>query len=199
MTKTGILLSGGIDSCSLAFWKVPSIAFTVDYGQVCAEAEIRSATQIARILNMRHEIIHVDCSSVGSGDLANTPPSKWASTREWWPFRNQLIITLVAGRAIDLNVKNLLLGIVKEDRTHKDSTRQFLKKIDNLVAMQEGHIRVLAPAVNLTSTELVRRSKIKQRNLAWSHSCHKSNFACGRCRGCFKHQNVMKVLGYGVY
>ena len=29
---TGLLLSGGIDSSALAFWKRPQVCFTVDYG-----------------------------------------------------------------------------------------------------------------------------------------------------------------------
>ena len=33
-----LLLSGGMDSIALAFWKRPEIAITIDYGQRAAEA-----------------------------------------------------------------------------------------------------------------------------------------------------------------
>lgn len=40
MSKTAILLSGGMDSIALAYWKRPEIAITIDYGQKPAAAEV---------------------------------------------------------------------------------------------------------------------------------------------------------------
>jgi 7-cyano-7-deazaguanine synthase len=40
---TGLLLSGGMDSVALAYWLRPDVAFTIDYGQLSAEGELRSA------------------------------------------------------------------------------------------------------------------------------------------------------------
>src|SRR5690242_18606450 len=88
-----ILLSGGIDSVALAFWKRPSTAITVNYGQRAAVAEVRAAAQVSRLLGMRHEVLEIDCSTLGSGDLANSPPAPLAPTTDWWPFRNQLLVT----------------------------------------------------------------------------------------------------------
>lgn len=42
--KTALLLSGGMDSISIAWWKRPDIAITLDYGQRAAEAEIKAAS-----------------------------------------------------------------------------------------------------------------------------------------------------------
>ncbi len=33
MSKTAILLSGGMDSIALAYWKRPELAITINYGQ----------------------------------------------------------------------------------------------------------------------------------------------------------------------
>lgn len=197
--KTGILLSGGIDSIALAFWKRPDWAVTVDYGQKPAATEIRTAKQICSELGISHEVLSVDCSSLGSGDLAGSSPLKGSPSPEWWPFRNQLLVTIASMRAIQLEVQALLLGAVKSDSFHVDGTEVFFQAIDQLMFMQEGGIRISTPAINLTSEELVKISGIPISLLAWAHSCHVSEVACGNCRGCYKHQSIMDKLGYGYY
>lgn len=44
---TALLLSGGMDSVSIAWWLRPDVALTIDYGQKPAEAEIDAAGQVA--------------------------------------------------------------------------------------------------------------------------------------------------------
>ena len=70
----GILLSGGMDSIALAAWKRPAKALSIDYGQVCAQAELRSARRVCRDLSIEYSEVHVDCRPLGSGDLAGLPP-----------------------------------------------------------------------------------------------------------------------------
>ena len=68
--KTALLLSGGMDSIAIAWWKRPDIAITLDYGQRAAEAEIKAASATCSALKIDHHVIKVDCSSLGSGDMA---------------------------------------------------------------------------------------------------------------------------------
>lgn len=197
--KTGILLSGGMDSIALTYWKKPEVALTIDYGQICAEAEIRASAVVCRALGIQHEIITVNCRQLGSGDLANIPASIVAPVPEWWPFRNQFIITVAAMRGIAISIKQLLFGAVKSDSAHVDGSKIFFHEIDRLISIQEGNISILAPAIEMTTTELVKVSGIEMSILGWAHSCHVSNYACGNCHGCFKHQFVMSELGYEAY
>lgn len=81
-----VLLSGGMDSVALAYQERPAVAFTIDYGQVCASAEIEAAGVVAESLHCRHEIIRVDCRALGSGDLVMKAPHTIAATQEWWPY-----------------------------------------------------------------------------------------------------------------
>lgn len=194
--NVGILLSGGIDSTAIAYWKRPGYAFTIDYGQVSAAGEIRSSRKIASILGLHHEIITVNCRALGSGDLAGGEPAKDAPASEWWPYRNQMLITLAAMRAFSLGIKSLLVGSVKGDGFHQDGKPEFYQKISELLVMQEGSMEVQVPAISLTSTELVNISGLPFNLLSWTHSCHKSDMACGQCRGCNKHREVRSELGY---
>lgn len=193
---TALLLSGGMDSVSIAWWKKPDVAITVDYGQLPADAEIAAAGKVADLLSIRHEVIRVDCSSLGSGDMAGTAPSPAAPVSEWWPFRNQLILTLAGMAAVRMAAERLLIGTLSTDGQHADGRPEFVKRISGLMSMQEGGLVVEAPAIALDAVELVHRSGIDQATLAWAHSCHTGNFACGRCRGCVKHFNTWKALGW---
>lgn len=197
MSAEAILLSGGIDSTALAHWRRPAVALTVDYGQAAAAGEIRAAAQIARELGLSHEIIKVDCGALGCGDLIGAAPARDAPAPEWWPYRNQFLVTVAAMRAYALGVSVLVVGSVKSDGFHVDGRLEFYEQLDTLMAMQEGALRVIVPAINMTSEQLVRASATSAAILHWTHSCHTDEFACGRCRGCWKHAKVMEQLGYG--
>ena len=194
-----LLLAGGLDSVAHTALLKPKIAITCDYGQLAADGEIRAAAQVDMELGLVHHIITVNCKALGSGDLAGTPPDSLAPVTEWWPFRNQLLITLSAMLAVQLGANRLLLGTVKSDAFHIDGTPHFVDSMDAVCRMQEGGIGVAAPAINMTSAELIRASEIDLRVLSWGHSCHKSSWACGHCRGCCKHRLVMQELGYESY
>lgn len=194
MKRTAILLSGGIDSAALAFWKRPKWAITIDYGQKPARGEIRAAAAVCSELEIRHEVVSIDCSALGSGDLAGKAPLEAAPESEWWPFRNQLLVTLAAMRGMALGVDSLMVGSIRADSFHADGTAQFYERLDGLVAMQEGAIRVMAPAIGIEAPDLIRQSGIPASLLAWTHSCHKANYSCGNCRGCNKSRSVFSAI-----
>lgn len=191
-----ILLSGGMDSIALAYWQRPERAITIDYGQQAASAEIGAASQVAGELGMPHHVIRVDCSSLGSGDMAGRQAVDGAPVPEWWPFRNQLLLTLSGMLSVSLGVREIMIGSVASDGTHADGRPEFFDAVDRAMRIQESGIRVVAPAIAMSTGELVRTSGIPRDVLSWSHSCHVGNLACGACRGCVKHYEVMDEI-YG--
>lgn len=199
MSRTAILLSGGMDSTAVAYWRRPSLAITVDYGQVSAAGELRAAAAVADELGMEHEIIQADLQALGSGDLAGRAAIDIAPIPEWWPFRNQMLITLAAMRGVALDVTRLLIGTVKSDSSHGDGRCEFIAAMDNVLKLQEGGLRLEAPAKDLTAVELIHTSAIPREVLAWAHSCHVAEYACGVCRGCCKHYETYEALGIPGY
>lgn len=183
-----------MDSIALAYWLRPNIAITIDYGQKAAEAEIKAATSVAKALNIEHHIIHIDCSSLGSGSLSDNAPLPQAPSSEWWPYRNQLLVTIAAMEAIKQEVEEIMLGTVKTDGIHKDGTVEFYKQLNTLLSYQEGNIKITVPAINMSTEELVKVSNIPIKQLLWAHSCNTSNTPCGRCRGCMKYREVKASL-----
>ena len=191
--------SGGMDSIAVAHLCRPSVAITINYGQLPAAGEIRAAAAVAETLRMQHEVIRVDLLALGSGDMAGSPAIDIAPVTEWWPFRNQMLVTLAAMRAVELKVERLLIGTVKSDGSHADGRREFIAAMDKVLRLQEGGLTLEAPAMDWTAAELVRASGVPQELLAWAHSCHVADYACGACRGCVKHYETSEAIGVTPY
>lgn len=192
--STALLLSGGIDSTAIAYWKRPAYGVTINYGQRPFKGELRASNAVCTALGIEHLVLDADLSALGSGDMAGTQPLAIAPVSEWWPFRNQLLVTIAAMGCVARDVSTLLIGTVANDAQHADGQPAFVHLIDELVAMQEGFLRVVAPAIAMTSIELVQVSKLPKEVLGFCHSCHIGDFACSWCRGCLKHLEVIETF-----
>lgn len=186
-----LLLSGGIDSSAVCFWKRPDFALTVDYGQICAPGEVRAARAIANVLQVPHRIISVDLSAFGAGTMAGGVAGPLGQAPEWWPYRNQLLLTLAGMALVTEGLSELWIGSVNSD-VHSDGRPEFLDRIDALMQMQEGSVRVVAPAIRMSTLELLVTSEFPADLLGLTFSCHVHEFPCGTCRGCEKHNGVLE-------
>jgi len=185
-----------MDSSALACLIRPEIGIAIDYGQLGGAAELASAERIAAHTGCRLEIVRVDARAIGGGVMAGQKPLANAPCPEWWPYRNQFVITVAAMRGYALGASELLFGAVASDgEAHADGRADFFEQLSRLLAMQEGGMRVRAPAITMTTTELVRRSSIPMDLLIGTHSCHTGDDACGQCRGCWKRESVLHDLG----
>lgn len=184
-----------MDSLAIAWWKRPHIAITIDYGQKAAEAEKRASAAVCQEIGIEHHILHIDCSSLGSGDMVLAKPDPAAPASDWWPYRNQLLITLAAMKCIGLGVQKLLIGTVLSDGSHIDGTPEFVQLMDKLLRLQEGGLQIEAPAIGLSTADLIHQSELPSGILAWAHSCHKANTPCWSCRGCNKYRETYDEIG----
>jgi 7-cyano-7-deazaguanine synthase len=189
-----LLFSGGLDSTALAVMLRPEQTLTIDYGQVSAAGEIRAARAISAALDLPHAVLRADCSAIGSGLLAGREQAAIAPVAEWWPFRNQLLVTLAAAWAIPHGMKSVIAGSVAGDGAHADGTAQFYAAASRLLEMQEGAITVSTPAIEMSSAELLRAADVPTGLLGFTHSCHRSDLACGLCPGCIKRSMVLESV-----
>lgn len=194
MGKSALLLSGGMDSLSIAWWKRPEHAFTVDYGQLSASTEVSISKKICEELNIEHHVIRLDLTDISSGDLVGKDSSDIAPSTDWLPFRNQILVTICAMQAISLGVKQLMLGSVKSDSYHIDGSLEFINQMDTLLKIQEGSLSLQAPAIDMTTIELIRHCGVPLSFLRWAHSCHKAPIACRNCRGCSKYFQIWNEI-----
>lgn len=187
MAKTALLLSGGFDSTCVALLTKPSLAYFVDYGQLPSGGERRAARDIASRLNIELVELAIDLKPFGMGIMAGGSENQVSASPEWWPYRNQAIITIAAMDGVRRGVEELIIGTVHSDGSrHADGKPEFLALMDKMLRLQEGHLRISAPALSMTPKELVQRSGASERLLLRTFSCHSGNFHCGNCPGCKK-------------
>lgn len=202
---TLLLLSGGLDSAALAARDRPDRTLFVDYGQRPARAERTAAAAVAAELRLPHAAVRVDATEVGSGLLApdRPPVAGVRPSPEWWPYRNQLLVTVAAawllrgpvGPAGTTGI-DVLVGSVRQDGArHRDGTAPFYAALDALLRAQEGDVGCRAPALGLSTADLVRASGAGDAVLGWTHSCHTSDTPCLHCPGCHKREQVLDELG----
>jgi 7-cyano-7-deazaguanine synthase len=191
-----LLLSGGLDSTALAALERPTLCLVIDYGQRPAVAEARAADAVTRALDLPLQDLRLDLGGIGGGLLQDENPLPGAPCPEWWPFRNQILVTAAAAVALRHRLDAVIVGTVAGDGDrHADGTPAFYEALDRLIALQEGGVRVITPAIGETSTELVARSQLGEDILAWTVSCHRASLPCGHCPGCWKRGRVLASLG----
>lgn len=189
-----LLFSGGLDSTALAWWQRPDACLFVDYGQRPAAGERAAATSIAAEFGLRLETLQVDLSALGLGPLAGGEPAALARAPEWWPYRNQILVTLAGMRFVAEGLSEILIGTVATD-VHADGRAPFLRTLDRLMRLQEGGVRVVAPARHLSGPALLAASGLPASALGATFSCHVMEYACGQCRGCEKHRETLRSFG----
>ena len=142
MKPNAILLSGGVDSAAVAAIERPALAVGIDYGQQCAIAELtRSEAAVAVALQIPFIAVRANCSDIGSGDLSRRPAlTGIAPSREWWPFRNQLLATLAAPIVLERGIGLIMFGTVSSDGFHSDGKPEFFSLLDSLMRFQEGGV-----------------------------------------------------------
>lgn len=188
-------MSGGLDSTALAWIHRPNLCVTVDYGQRAAEGECVASAALCGQMGLEHLILTIDHSSIGSGNMSNKVPLKAAQGPEFWPYRNQCLITLGAMALVGRGLRELMIGIVSTD-LHADGRAEFVDTMDRLLRLQEGSVRLVAPALQMTGTELLRRSGFPHDLIGLTFSCHTHRYACGQCGGCIKHRETVNDV-YG--
>jgi 7-cyano-7-deazaguanine synthase len=186
-----LLLSGGIESTCLAYALRPRICLTIDYGQVVAKSEISASKNICAALRLSHMAVKIDLRKFATGIMAGKQQSFPGGVPEWWPFRNQILISIAAIVSFKKSDAEIIIGTVKSDRRHKDGRRKFLATMDKLLQYQEGSIRLRAPASQMSSEELLDWAKPPLSLLGLTFSCHRSIYSCGQCRGCWKNESCV--------
>src|SRR3546814_19099258 len=109
-SMTALLLSGGMDSITIAWWKQPSVAIFVDYGQLPAKAEEAAGRAAAEAVGLRYGTVRADCSALSSGDLAGRPAGSLAPVPDWCPLRHQLILTIAGAVSLPLHRPEIIEG-----------------------------------------------------------------------------------------
>ena len=190
MTKSIILLSGGLDSViSLALFKEKyniTTAVTFNYGQNSAEKEIISSKKITDFYKLKHVIIdlpwlnEISTSTLNQNKKIPTADKIEEIEKESKslivPNRNALFINVAACIADAQGFKNIIIGANKEEsNTFKDNSKEFITAINlSLKNSTENEIQVLAPLIDFNKSQIVEEGINKNIPFKLIHSCYKN-------------------------
>jgi 7-cyano-7-deazaguanine synthase len=141
-------------------------------------------------------LLHDAGPSGGDDEAAGSERLQQAPSPEWWPYRNQLLASLAAAWALPRGYDEILIGSVASDGLrHRDGSARFYELLNEVVSYQEGRVRITAPAIAMTTADLIGVSGVDDSVLGYAHSCHTAAYPCGICPGCRKHHDVLAGAG----
>lgn len=208
MTKSIVLLSGGLDSLvSLGLAKEEynvELAITFDYGQKSAGDEIAASSKIADFYDIRHVVITLDWlknithtalvseKEVPAGELLDNP--EVSAKLVWVPNRNGLFLNIAGSFADADGYTHILIGVNKEEgETFPDNTQEFIDCINNEFEYStQLHPKVLAPLINSDKNDIVRLALEHKIPLEFVRSCYQGGEKhCGVCESCTRLKNAL--------
>ena len=205
-----LLLSGGLDSATLAAWigehhpGEPVKAYTFLYGQKHA-VELQAARAVARAFGIEHHTVmlppihgsaltDVDAPLPEGRDLATVigvAPS-------YVPARNLLFLAFMASLRDAFGPGILWLGVHHDDHTgYPDCRPEFVEAADQAVKLgTQYELRVRAPFVHWSKADIVRWGLEHGVPYELTHSCYQGRVpACGVCDTCQARLEAFTATG----
>lgn len=213
MTKTVAVISGGMDSVTLAYYladighDLHLISF--NYGQR-HKKELDFARKAADALGAPHDIVDLSNISALISRSALTsdrpvPDGHYAEDtmrQTVVPNRNAIMLNIAAGLAITVEAHNIATGVHAGDHyIYPDCRPEFVETIDAMLKVaNEGfchpQFSVLAPFVNITKGDICGIGH--RLNVPWldTWSCYKGGEThCGSCGTCFERREAFAEAG----
>ena len=197
-----VLLSGGLDSATLLAvarkqgFRCHALSF--DYGQTHG-AELAAARQVAARFGVEHRVLTIPVGSLGGSAL--TDPSIPVPDEggegipvTYVPARNTVFLALALAWAEVLQARAVFIGVNALDYSgYPDCRPEFVAAFQNLAnlatkqAVEGAPVEILAPLVNMTKAEIIRRGTELGVDYSITVSCYRADpegRACGRCDAC---------------
>ena len=203
MTKSIILLSGGLDSLvSLGLSKEKynvTLALTFDYGQKSVVQEILASKKICEYYGIEHKVIKLDWLK----DITHTAlvseeelPQGIQDTSKsvWVPNRNGLFLNIAASFADSEDFDYILIGANKEEAaTFSDNTKEFIARVNSEFEYSTTkQPNVIAPLINLCKDDIVKQALDNDLPLELAYSCYQgTDKNCGICESCTRLKNAL--------
>lgn len=210
MTKSVILLSGGLDSLvSLGLTKEKfnvELALTFDYGQKSVQDEISASAKICDYYKIEHKVIKLDFlkditstalvsdENLPSGEALND--EKQSAKSVWVPNRNGLFLNIAGSFADSFGYENIIIGANKEEaQTFPDNSAEFIDAVNKeFETSTMVHPKVVAPLINYDKDDIVMLALSDNIPLELTMSCYKGGGRhCGVCESCVRLRHALEV------
>lgn len=215
--KAVCLISGGLDSCVTSFiakeqgYEIYAISF--NYGQL-HKKELDCSNKIAQAVGVENRIIlDVDFQKFGKSSLLDTSSDSIQDhnlkdiAREvpstYVPARNTVFLSMALAYAESTDADAIFIGVNAVDYSGYPDCRpeyiQAYQKMADLATkkgIEGGSIKIEAPLLQLTKSEIIKTGLKLNAPLADTWSCYRGEeLACGRCDSCILRLKGFKDAG----
>jgi 7-cyano-7-deazaguanine synthase len=206
MMKCVVILSGGCDSTTVAYWAKSEgyevHAITFDYGQI-AKNEIKQASEIAEELGITHKTIDLSGVKEVYAGVTSLVDEEIPMTAEFSepiivPFRNGVFLAVAAAHAASIGAQKIFYGAQGSDEAnYPDCRTEFYEAFEKAVRLgTEKPISIEAPFSGSTKSQtLLKGLELRvPYHLTWS--CYKNEARhCGRCESCMNRKKAFREAG----
>ena len=227
MKKAVILLSGGLDSVTMATITNKDYelyALTFQYGQR-HDIEIEFAKKNAQFLQVKeHHIINMNNNIFSSSSLVNKNLNIPKNRKEiseannipstYVPARNIIFLSYAVSYAENIEASDIFIGVNMVDYSgYPDCRGNFIKSFEdaiNLGTSTKNRININTPLINLNKKKIIQIGNDLGVKYELAHSCYDPIFnndkvyACGVCDSCllrlkgFEDNNLQDPYPYQI-
>jgi 7-cyano-7-deazaguanine synthase len=213
MMKAVCLLSGGMDSSTLAYLAKNEgyeiCALHLNYGQRTQSKELACAKKIAGLLDAQ-EFIEVDVgyfSRFGASSLTDRKiaveefdPERAHMPNTYVPFRNANLLSIATSFAEVKSAEAIYIGVQSLDYSgYPDCRPQFIEAFQRVIDLgtkDTTHITLKTPFIHMTKTDILKVGM--KLGVPYEHtwSCYRNEGkACGTCGSCHFRQAAFAEIG----
>jgi 7-cyano-7-deazaguanine synthase len=204
--KCVIVLSGGPDSATVAYWAKAQgyelYPITFNYGQIAVK-ETEAAQKIAKSLGTDTKIIDLSNLKNIFSDVTALCNSNIPLTSEFTapiivPFRNAIFLSAAVAYAISVCADKIFYGAQGSDEPfYPDCRKEFyqaFEKAARLGTCQE--ITIQAPFSDTHKSDVIKKANELRVPLELTWSCYLDGVKhCGKCESCINRKKAFQMAG----
>ena len=203
MKKAVVILSGGMDSTTAAFFAKSEgyeiIPVHFNYSQRTEKRELKAFNDICEYLkipdNKKYIIDIPFFKQIGASALTDenievpTEGVKPGIPVTYVPFRNGIFLSIAAAVAEKEEAEAIYIGVVEEDSSGYPDCREeftkYMEKAINAGTKPQTNIQIKTPLIHLKKEDIVKKAMEIGVPLELTWSCYKEeDEACGVCDSC---------------
>ena len=191
MGKALLLMSGGLDSSSAAYYLakkgVDFDCLIINYGQRSAKMQLKASKEVCKRLGKK--LIKINIRNVSKPFI----DSSWLRPHEPIVHRNLIIVPIALALAKEKGYDEVILGTVKEDCEFEKERYYVVKKLKELAEVLG--VKLSTPFAGFPKWLLLKIGIQAGLDPSITYSCllgHK--YHCGQCSQCRKRIEAFKAL-----
>ncbi|MGH8886677.1 MAG: 7-cyano-7-deazaguanine synthase [Egibacteraceae bacterium] len=198
MARSVLLLSGGPDSATLAYWARANghddlHALYLRCGHATDEMEMRCADTVAANVGARLEIIDISQMVAGLGGQRVLIHSESSIM----PFGNAIVLSMAVTYTLKLRASSILIALHADDAAESvEYRRPFIDSIESLARSAHGEITISTPFMDMTKTQVFTLGAQLSVDYSKTWSCIRPGpLHCGCCGACRARARAFEAAG----